>query len=137
MPTLGISFKSIQANVNRSAKPIGNISVNSAPIIKDIEEAKTGPAGIKNIITVQFEFKTIYEPNIGNISLSGELLYQTDKIKDILKEWKKNKRLPSEVAVPILNAIFRRCLSKIISLSEDLQLPPPIRFPVVKQKEGK
>jgi len=101
MPTLGISFKSIQANVNRSAKPIGNISVNSAPIIKDIEEAKTGPAGIKNIITVQFEFKTIYEPNIGNISLSGELLYQTDKIKDILKEWKKNKRLPSEVVVPI------------------------------------
>jgi len=65
------------------------------------------------------------------------LLYQTDKIKDILKEWKKNKRLPSEVVVPILNAIFRRCLSKIISLSEDLQLPPPIRFPVVKQKEGK
>ena len=137
MPTLGISFKSIQAYVNRSAKPIGNISVNSTPIIKDIEESKAGPAGIKNIITVQFEFKTIYEPNIGNISLSGELLYQTDKIKDILKEWKKNKRLPSEVAVPILNAIFRRCLSKIISLSEDLQLPPPIRFPVVKQKEGK
>ena len=39
------------------------------------------------------------------------------------------------MALEVLNAIFRRCLTKGIDIAAELGLPPPIRFPVVKSKE--
>ena len=39
------------------------------------------------------------------------------------------------MALEVLNDIFRRCLVKGVDLSNELGLPPPIRFPIVKPKE--
>jgi len=131
MPVIGMNFKSIEAKINKVVK--GRIDVNSTPVIKNIEERELNIIG--KALGIEFEFKTVYNPDVGSIQLTGEILYQTDKAKDILKEWKKNKKLSSEIVVPILNIIFRKCLAKTLTISEDLQLPPPIRFPVVKPKE--
>jgi hypothetical protein len=133
---LGISLKKVEASIGKVDK-LSELKVNSTPSITSIEAKDVAVLGIKNALVVEFEFKTDYEPKIGSIKLEGELLYKDDKAKEIADEWKKNKKISDKVAVPILNAIFRRCLLKVMNEAEDLQLPPPIRFPSVYASEEK
>jgi len=133
MGVIGMRFLSISGKIKKPAT--NKISINSSPVIEDLEERKTGLTGLEKILAIKFSFKTKYEPNVAEIEMKGEVMYQTKEHEKLLKEWKKEKRLPKEDAVIILNAIFRRCLSKTIGMAEDLQLPPPIRFPVVKAEK--
>jgi hypothetical protein len=134
MPIIGFNFKSIKA-VNEEKSIKGEISINSTPSIKDVEKKDLDV--IKDVIAIQFEFKTLYEPKMGEISFEGEILYKTDDIKKIMKTWKDDKKLDDVIAVEVLNTIFRRCLTKANALSDEVRLPPPIRFPVVQKEEGK
>ena len=63
--------------------------------------------------------------------MEGSLLWKGDKQADVLRLWKEGKKLEAGAAVEILNAIFRRCLTRSVTLSEELRLPPPIQFPKV------
>jgi hypothetical protein len=67
--------------------------------------------------------------------MDGEVIYHDKKMGEILKKWKSEKKLDKEVGLEVLNFIFRKCLTKSIQIAEDLRLPPPIRFPIVKTKE--
>ncbi|MBU5678479.1 MAG: hypothetical protein QXJ96_02210 [Candidatus Aenigmatarchaeota archaeon] len=89
----------------------------------------------EDVISIEFEFNTKYEPNIGYVRIEGELLAKYENSEEILKEWKKKKSLSEDILIQITNAIFRRCLTKIISISEDLQLPPPIILPTVTKRK--
>ncbi len=55
----------------------------------------------------------------------------------VLSSWKKDKKLPENVSVEVLNHLFRRCLLKIAGIAEELQLPPPIQLPMVRPAEKK
>ena len=50
------------------------------------------------------------------------------------KEWKKNKKLPVNVDIEIKNFLIRKCLTLSVPLSESLQLPPPVIFPIIRKK---
>ncbi len=125
---VGFNINSIKArtntdNVNRE------ISVNSAPVILDVERRDVDE--LKDILAIKFTFKVEYTPDAGEIKIEGDVLYKAENSKDILKKWKDTKSLPSDTAVEVLNGIFRGCLIKAVSLSGDLRLPPPVRFPIV------
>ncbi|OYT56361.1 MAG: hypothetical protein B6U68_03545 [Candidatus Aenigmarchaeota archaeon ex4484_14] len=111
MGTIGMRFLSISGKVKKQVK--NKISVGSSPVIEDVEERKTGLPGLDKILAIKFAFKTKYDPDVAEIELKGELMYQTKEYEKVLKEWKKNKKL----------------------ISEELQLPPPVRFPRVTTKE--
>lgn len=130
---IGIRFNKIEGE-NKKVEDAKEISVSSTPTIKNAEKKEIDIFG-ENIIGIEFEFVTKYEPNIGYIKIDGEILAKYDNIEEILKEWKKKKSLPEEVSIQLMNAIFRRCLTKIISISEDLQLPPPIILPTVTKRK--
>ncbi|MEM7819539.1 MAG: hypothetical protein QXD48_01780 [Candidatus Aenigmatarchaeota archaeon] len=131
MPIVGFNLNSINAK-NEEKIVKGEINISSTPIIKNVEKKDLDL--IKDVISIQFGFKTIYEPKIGEINFEGEILYQTEDIKKILKVWKDEKKLDDKIAVDVLNTIFRRCLTKAAEISDELRLPPPIRFPVVQPK---
>lgn len=126
---IGIKFNRIEGE-NKKVKDVKEISISSSPSIKSVEKEETSLFS-ENLLSFKFEFTTKYEPNIGYVKLEGELLAKYENNEEILKEWKKKKTLPEDISIQILNAIFRRCLTKIISISEDLQLPPPIMLPTV------
>ncbi|MFH1106052.1 MAG: hypothetical protein V1731_02475, partial [Candidatus Aenigmatarchaeota archaeon] len=88
----------------------------------------------KKALVIGFEFITDYEPDAASIKLVGELLYLDDDMKKSLNEWKKNKALPEPVMIEVLNVLFRKCLSKVLLLAEDLQLPLPLPVPTVQPK---
>ena len=54
------------------------------------------------------------------------------KIEDILKTWKKDKSLHKDITQLIINAVLSRCNIKALELSQDVNLPPHIRLPLIK-----
>ncbi len=133
MPVVGFKLDSIKAEKSGN-RP--SVNVTSGPQILSIEEKKDVIKGLKNVMAMKFRFETKYE-DIGTIEMEGEILYQSDNMRKILKEWEKSKSLDPDAAVEVLNFIFRKCLTHAVYLSEMLQLPPPIRFPVVTKEKPK
>ena len=143
MPIVGLNIKNLSASIEERKAIEGNINVNSSPIIIDVEKKSVGLQGVKDVISIEFKFEIEYnmekkdkkKEKIGDITIGGEVFYYTEKDKEMIEKWKKEKRLEDSIAAEILNAIFRRCLTVAIGLSNELKLPPPIKFPIVKSKE--
>jgi len=135
MPVIGFNINAINAKVEANTERKGNVNVNSSPTITTIERKDIELPGVKDVIAVNFKFETKYDPKIGEIMLEGEVLYQSNSSKDILAKWKKEKRMDDNMAIEVLNTIFRRCLAKAIEISAELRLPPPVSFPIVKLKD--
>ncbi len=133
MPVIGLNLRKIEASVDDKKPVTGNINVNSSPRIESVEKADISL--LKDVLEIEFSFTSNYEPDIAQMHMEGVVLYQTDKVNDVLKLWKKEKKLEDGVALDVLNAIFRKCLSRAVDLSEELRLPPPVQFPIVKPKE--
>ncbi|HLD49288.1 MAG TPA: hypothetical protein VJB11_02905 [archaeon] len=133
MSVIGLQLKSVKASIDEKKIIEGNINVNSSPRIESVEKKDINVPGIKDVLSINFIFEVNYDPKVGEIEMEGEVLYQTDKSKDILAKWKKDRKLEDDMAVEVLNAIFRRCLVEALSLSNELRLPPPIRLPIVQK----
>jgi len=132
---VGFSIKTI--NAERKDMPKGRIDINSTPKIISVSDAKVDFISKQKPLSVEFEFTTKYEPEVGEIRILGNVFYVGKNMKDTLKVWKKDKILSKEVDIEVKNFLFRKCLSIGMNLSENMQLPPPLIFPRVmpKQKE--
>ena len=82
---------------------------------------------------------TPYEPNIGKILLTGEVVYLIDKDKaaDVVKNWKKNKKMEKDMMTNILNNVLAKCNVQALILSKDMNMPPPIPLPKVGESKKK
>ena len=130
---VGFSIKSIFAE--RKSIPRGRIDINSSPKIVSVSKSKKGFLKKNKPLNIEFEFLTRYEPKIGEMKINGNVFYVGKKMKDIMKMWNKEKKLPKEVDMEIKNFLFRKCLSIGLNLSENMQLPPPLIFPRVVPKK--
>lgn len=128
MPVVGFRFKSFEAK-RKNKETSGNINVNSAPRIVNITE-RDMPFG--KAAAMEFEFRVTYDPDMAEVLLTGELLYNEKDLKPIFDLWKKDKKIPEANVVDIMNTIFRKCLIKASVIAEDLQLPPPIPMPRIE-----
>ena len=152
MPIIGLNLKLIEANTEekKTEKNIGSININSSPTILNVEKRDIVIPKINDVLGIDFKFETLYfykkgegqpsekeirENKFAEISFSGEVLYQTDKSKEILHDWKKDRQLSESVTIEVFNAIFRKCLTKALDIANEFRLPPPLHFPVGKPKE--
>jgi hypothetical protein len=138
MVMVGFNFTKI--SVERITPPKGKIKISNHVTIKDVSEkdlslGKTQEQGIN----FEFEFTSRFNPGIGEISLRGEILYMEppEKITEIIKAWKKDKKLPQTVMTSILNNILVKCNIEALILSQTVNLPPPIPLPKVSVGEDK
>ena len=131
---VGFGFTKLSAEKKENAK--GKIDINNNVSIKDVleENFALGKDKQQNIIKFLFEFTSKYEPNVGDILFEGELLYMEEpkKAKEILADWKKNKKLPKDLMAGLLNTILTKCNIQALILSQQVNLPPPIPLPKVQ-----
>jgi len=135
-----VGFNFTKMNVERKTPVTGKIKINNNVSVKNVEDhtimfGKTKQEGLK----FTFEFTSKYEPNIGDMLIVGEVIYinEPDKIKEIVSEWRKNKKIPKEVMTEMLNAILDRCNIQALTLSRDMSMPPPIPLPKVQVEAKK
>jgi hypothetical protein len=133
MPIIGFSLSGIDAK-KFDIKADKAININSTPRITETKEIAL-PNLKKKALSMDFEFLTTYDPKIGEIKVNGNLILLTEKNEPVLAQWKKNKSIPQDVSVEVLNHLFKKCLLKSTNIAEDLQLPPPLQFPLIKPKQ--
>ena len=130
-----VGFGFTKLSVEKHEAPKGKIDINNNVTIKNVEEADISLGKDKeNVIRFIFEFTSKYEPNIGNILFEGELLYMEEpkKAKEIISNWKKDKKLPKELMAGLLNTILTKCNVQALILSQEVNLPSPIPMPKVQ-----
>jgi len=135
MAVVGLQFNKIF--IEKLAPVKGKIKVNNNVVLKDVEKADLtiGPSK-QGAMKFHFEFTAKYEPKIANMTLNGFLTFieKPDKIEEILKSWKKDKKLPKDVMSSVLNTILSRCNVEAMIFAREVNLPPPIPMPKVQVK---
>jgi len=136
MPIIG--YQIISMNAERKNMQLKTIDINSTPKIIAVQEREIKLTEKQNALAINFEFLTTYKAEgnqIGEIKIVGELLYTEKGLNKVLDFWKKKNKLPDQTDIEVKNFLFRKCLTLGIFISENLQLPPPVMFPVLVQKK--
>ena len=130
MSLIGFSFLSVNAKANSKVSN-ENVEIKIAPpVIDNIEKKDLSSLGITDSVKIDFKFATHYLPDFGEILLSGEVIYKVTDAEKFVKDWYGGKSDEKMIA-DILNIIFKRCLLKVVELSDMLKLPPPVAFPAI------
>jgi hypothetical protein len=134
---IGYNFDKIEANKVKEIS--GKLDITSSVKIISVEEKEIEILNKKRVLEVEFEFLVEYKKDFGSIRMFGKLLYDGKNIKDGLKMWKKDQRLPEDIDIEIKNFLFKKCLTLAIILADELRLPSPLPFPIVvpTKKEDK
>ena len=129
MSIIGFNFDKVSAQ--RKDKITNNVNINHTVNITNVKKDEINLEKKQNILKFDFEFKVDYQPDIGNISLEGSVLYLDDpkKLQEIEDSWKKNKKLPTNITTNIINTVLMRSNIKALILSQDVNLPPQIQLP--------
>ncbi|HHE36941.1 MAG TPA: hypothetical protein ENL16_03965 [Candidatus Woesearchaeota archaeon] len=137
MTVIGFSFTKMLVEKKNPVK--GKVNINNNVGIKNLEETKLNINTKRKALKLEFEFSSTYEPNIGKILLTGEVIYLIDKDKaaEAVKNWKKNKKLEKDMLTTVLNNVLAKCNVQALILSKDMNLPPPIPLPKVGEKPRK
>ena len=133
---IATNFTKILVEKKSAAK--GKLSISNNVSIDNVEQTEIAISAAKQkALKFIFEFKSKYEPNIGEIVLNGELVFieKPDKLKEITDSWKKDKKVPKEVMASILNNILAKCNVEALILSREINLPPPVQLPRVTVKK--
>lgn len=140
-----MNIKSIKADKKEGGK--GPVKVNNKPKITNVDETTVPALNNKKALSIDFEYKCIYNQEdpegkkktkeIGNIKIDGQVLFLTNKTSECLKKWKKEKNLPEDITISVMNNIMRRVITQALSLSQELQLAPPIKIPMLRKQNTK
>jgi hypothetical protein len=136
MGVIGVDFNKIQ--VERTGNLKGEIKINNNVSVKtvdkiDIPVKKQGQEGL----SFGFEFTSTYEPNVGKVTINGNIIAVEEKkaAEQAVKDWKKDKKTDSDIMATVMNSILEKCHIESLILSREVKLPPPIPLPKVKPKE--
>lgn len=133
MTIVSFNFTKIEAEKKEVSK--GKINISNNVTIQKVEEQDLSLGSQKQkVLCFTFEFTSKYEPNIGNIKLVGNVLYMEDskRVKEILDDWKKDKKLPKDIMTKILNVVLNKSNVQALILSDQVNLPPPVPLPKVQ-----
>jgi hypothetical protein len=136
MTVVGFSFTKM--HVERKSAARGKLSIKNNINIRKIDSTDLSLGKSKEAgLVFTFEYKSVYEPEVGDISLEGEVIYLLDakRVKDVLDRWKKESKVDSDILGEVLNAALSKCNIQAIILSRDLNLPSPIPLPKVGIKK--
>ncbi len=133
MSMLGINFSKIEAE--RKSPVRGKISIKNNIAIKDVKKQELKIQNQESV-KIEFEFVAKYEPDIGNITIKGDtvIVDTPEKIKEVLDQWKKDKKLPEDLLAQVMNGLLSKCNIEAIVLGREVGLPPTLNMPKVKVK---
>lgn len=137
MVIVGFGFSKMM--VERTSPIKGKVNIKNNVGIKSVEKTDLMLGSAKQDgLRFVFEFTTSYEPKIGEIFISGDVidLQPEKKVEEVIKDWKKDKKVEAAIMTPILNTVLSKCNVQALLLSKDINLPPHIPLPKVTHKQA-
>ena len=131
MKIIGSQITKISGEKFKTKKPEKLKGISSNINITNIDERTDLPDGNK-IMGVDYKYEAKYElegkKDLAVIECEGEVVFAAtpDEIKDVKKQWKKDKKVPESVYVPVTRLGFETGLIEALTMSRKLALPPPI-----------
>ena len=108
----------------------GKVTIKNSLQIKDVKEEQTPFKDKKSALRFKFEYNVDYEPKLASINIHGTIVYLSDDSDEIIKTFKKEKKIKNEKAsIAIMNAISDKCNIRALELSQDVNLPAPFNLP--------
>jgi len=131
-----LGFNFIKLSVEKNPEFKGNHSIESNIDIKSIEKHKIELLK-DEAVKVNFNFVLNYK-ELGKVEIFGDLLLMLDEKtkKEVLEEW-KDKKLPNNIRVLILNIILQKSSLKALQLEEELGLPFHMQMPRLSLEDSK
>ncbi|MEM5804332.1 MAG: hypothetical protein QXU82_00550 [Candidatus Aenigmatarchaeota archaeon] len=133
MPAVGMKLKLI--NASKSEDFEGMAGVENRTKIKDVREKDIpmiGKKGLEITFVFDVEYKKENGKSFAMIEMEGDVFYLGEDDKKVLEMWAKEKKIPEALNIDVLNTILRKCITKSLELSDDLQLPPSIALPYAR-----
>jgi len=131
MTIIGFTFTKLM--VERTGKVEGELKIDNNVRLSDVQELKL-PGQKDKGLKMNFEYISKYEPGVGNLKFEGNLveLLSIEDHKEAVDAWKKEKAVSNELMKRFINAVFRRCLIQAMIVGREVNLPPPVRLPRLK-----
>lgn len=129
---VGFNIDSLNAEKKEGAAQ-GQLQVNYSPEIESIEEA-TVNAFDDEVAKIDFKFTVSYdvqETTGAEIVMEGNILWKGG-LEEILESWEEDEQLPEEVQAPLMNDLYRKCISQAVGVADTLGLLPPIPTPRIE-----
>jgi len=130
MRMVGFNFDKI--SIERNVDIIkGKVKVAQDLNIKETEVMDFPEDKVQKILKIGFEYKLDYEPKIGKLLFRGNALYMDSgkEVKAADKQWKKDKKLNPGLTQSVLNLVLSKSTIKVLSMAEEVGLPPHIPLP--------
>ena len=129
MGIVGFTFDKISAE--KTGKITEKVNINHNFNIKHVEKTDINIQGKKSVLKLYFDFNVDYEPNIGNIRMTGNLTYldKEEELNKLMEQWKKEKKLSVGVTTLVANTILTKANIKALILYQEVDLPPQIHLP--------
>jgi hypothetical protein len=136
MPVISFHFEKFQAEKKKDLEAPMKIDVGTKITEVKEEDVNLNGGNVQKVLRFFYEHNIDYNPDQASISISGNLVYYAPlaEVDEVLKEWKKSKKMSAEVTRVVLNTVLLRCQIKALMISQDLGLPPHIRLPLINTK---
>ena len=141
MSVIGMNFYKISAEIKEPL--MGKINITNNITIKDVEKKKIVAGTMEQeALRFMFEFNTNYQredkTDAAVLVIAGDVIFSDDPkvLKKHHDQWKKEKKMPQDVMLHVLNVALTKCNIESLKLSQLFNLPPPIPLPKVNIDEG-
>lgn len=128
----------IEAERKENVKLEGQLRIMPVPRVLQVQETQIpGPTGKANIIEVQFEYVTNYDPPVGEMKVSGTIMFQEaeDIRKRLVDTWKEKRTLDPDVGKEIVYRMTQHSFLVMMNLARELNLPSPMRLQIQTQEQ--
>lgn len=129
---VGFNIDSLEASRGQGAE--GNLQIHYNPQIESVEAA-TVSAFEDEVAKIDFTFTVEYDAGgetAASIELEGNVLWKGNN-EELLESWEEDESLPDKIKAPLMNDLYRKCLSQAVGIADTLNLLPPIPTPRVEQ----
>lgn len=127
---VGFNIDSLEGSRGEGAQ--GDLQIHYNPKIEEVKEA-TVSAFDDKVAKIDFTFTVEYEAGgevAATIQLEGNVLWKGG-LEELLEEWEENEEIPDKIKTPLMNDLYRKCLSQSVGIADTLNLLPPIPTPRV------
>ena len=128
---IGFNLTKVEAEKNPDFD--GELEIKSNIVLKELEKYKPKYSDQESL-KVTFEFGIDYK-ELGKVTLHGTVFVILDNktLKEALKQW-KDKKLPEDLNMVLINIIMQRSSLRALQLEEELGLPFHFQLPRLQAK---